>query len=89
MYENYRCIHDFVAEALETPLPFVLYEAGASGSTRLETRDYDTRLVEMSLVPSALLTFAWHPEVAAEVQQQMQPGQPFLKAEYMALASEQ
>ena len=32
--------------------------------------DYDVPLVDLGLVPSAVMTFAWHPEVAEEVSQQ-------------------
>ena len=76
-------MHDFVAESLETPLPFVLYET----STRLEQSDYDKLLVDMKLAPSALLTFNWHPDVAAEIQAQMGERPVFLKPDIMALAS--
>ena len=33
--------------------------------------DYDVPLVDLGLVPSAVMTFAWHPEVAEEVSQQV------------------
>ena len=32
--------------------------------------DYEVPLVDLGLVPSAVMTFAWHPEVAEEVAQQ-------------------
>ena len=32
--------------------------------------DYDVPLVDLGLVPTAVMTFAWHPEVAEEVTQQ-------------------
>ena len=38
---------------------------------RLEMGDYDVPLVDLGLVPSAVMTFAWHPEVAEEVSQQV------------------
>lgn len=81
MYEHYRCVHDFVAESLEVPLPFVLYDQGR----RLEQDDYDTALVDLSLAPSAILTFNWHPEVAQEVKEQMGGNELFLREDLMQL----
>ena len=86
VYERYRAVHDYVAENLEFVLPFVLYAAGG-GSQRLEMSDYDSSLADLGLVPSAVLTFAWHPEVAAEVSEQMGPNPTFLKPDICALAA--
>ena len=72
-----------MAESLKTPLPFVLYET----STRLEQSDYDSMLVDLKLAPSALLTFSWHPDVAAEIQSQMEKGAAYLKEDLMALTA--
>ena len=83
VYEKYRAVHDYVCECLATPLPFVLYET----SHRLEPCDYDKFLVDLHLVPSAILTFAWHPEVAEEVTQQLGPKPTYLKEEVFALIS--
>ncbi len=47
---------------------------------------YESSLSELSLAPSALLTFAWHPEVAAEVAQQLGPNPVFLRPDVAALA---
>ncbi|TRY67459.1 hypothetical protein TCAL_08029 [Tigriopus californicus] len=80
VYEKYRAIHDFVAECLEHPLPFVLYEAG-SGGHRLEQGDYDKTLMDLELIPSSLMTFAWHPEVAEEVKAQIGENATYLKVE--------
>ncbi len=46
---------------------------------------YEETLSELSLAPSALLTFAWHPEVAAEVAQQLGPNPAYLRADVAAL----
>ena len=84
MHERYRAVHDYVAEHLEIPAPFVLYESG----TRLEVTDYDSALLDLHLAPSTLLIFAWHPEIADEIASQMPEGQQvFLKGEIKALAS--
>ena len=66
VYEKYSNLLEFVQDCLEFPLPFVLH--GAQGPL-LDMED--KLLVDISLVPSAILTFAWHPDVAAEVEQQL------------------
>eukprot|EP00095_Tigriopus_kingsejongensis_P004109 maker-scaffold122_size333723-snap-gene-0.19 protein:Tk04109 transcript:maker-scaffold122_size333723-snap-gene-0.19-mRNA-1 annotation:"ubx domain-containing protein 6-like" len=86
VYERYRVVHDFVAECLETPLPFVLYEVG--GGHRLEPSDYDSNLLDLDLVPSSKLTFAWHPDVADEVKAQLGPNPDYLKAEVRLLSDD-
>ncbi len=48
--------------------------------------NYDETLSELSLAPSALLTFAWHPEVANEVASQLGPNPAYLKEEIVGLA---
>ena len=79
-------MHDFVTEVLEMPLPFVLYET--SKGVRLEVADYEKNLLDLDLVPTAILTFAWHPEVAEEVKSQLGSQPIYLRDEVMALASE-
>lgn len=86
MYESYRRVHDFVSECLEFSLPFVLYET--AGGHRLEVADYEKSLLDLSLVPSAQLTFAWHPEVADEISQQLGPKPHYLKDEVRSLLSD-
>ena len=86
VYEKYRCVHDLITESLEFPLPFLLYEA--AGGKRLEIEDYETTLSELDLAPSALLTFGWHPEVAAEVKMQVGQNPVYLKADLMSLLSD-
>ncbi len=82
VYEKYHAVHDMVAECLETPLPFVLYDGH-----RLEVSDYERPLVELRWAPSVLLNFAWHPEVANEVSAQIGPNPRYLKEEVSALVS--
>jgi hypothetical protein len=44
----------------------VLYDA-VTGS-RLGEPEADTTLFDLGLIPSTLLTFAWHPDMADEIQ---------------------
>ena len=52
----------------------------------MQMANYDETLSELSLAPSALLTFAWHPEVANEVASQLGPNPAYLKEEIVGLA---
>ena len=83
VYEKLRNVDEFISECLEHPLPFVLHD-GAAGGQILE--DKDSQLIEAGLVPTALLNFAWHPEVAEEVRQQLGSQAAFLKDHILALA---
>ncbi len=82
----FRQVNDLVGECLETPLPFVLHDAGGR---RLEVEHYNSSLAELSLVPSALLTFAWHPEVAEDVASQLGPNPKYLSQQVAGLKDQQ
>jgi len=70
VYEKYAAVTDFVNESLECPLPFVLHDASHGG--KLDTSEASEKLlIDLKLVPSAILTFAWHPDVAKEVDMQL------------------
>lgn len=69
MYEKYSAVVEFVTEALEYPLPFVLFEAGKGQIDT--TKSEEISLLDMGLIPSAILTFNWHPDVAQEVETQL------------------
>ena len=56
-------------EALEYPLPFVLFDA-TQGQLEGDGTEHKT-LLDLSLIPSAVLTFNWHPDVAEEVELQL------------------
>ena len=58
---------DFVNDNLEYPLPFVLHDANQGGIVDSD----DKFLIDIGLIPSAILTFAWHPNVAKEVELQL------------------
>jgi len=68
VYEKYSAVTEFVSDALECPLPFVLHEAAAAGGPLEADLNDDKLLIDMKLVPSAILTFAWHPDVSKEVE---------------------
>ena len=69
MYEKYSAVVEFVTEALEYPLPFVLFEAGKGQIDT--TKSEEISLLDTGLIPSAILTFNWHPDVAQEVETQL------------------
>ena len=54
---------------MEYPLPFVLFDAG-KGLIDNE-QSYQKTLLDLGLIPSAILTFNWHPDVAEEVESQL------------------
>ena len=60
---------EFVIEALEYPLPFVLFDA-AKGQIDCDESAQKT-LLDLGLIPSAILIFNWHPDVAEEVESQL------------------
>lgn len=66
VYEKFCTIVEFVTEALEYPLPFVLFDAG-KGLIDNEQSNQKT-LLDLGLIPSAILTFNWHPDVAEGVE---------------------
>merc|ERR1712150_347183 len=73
VYEKFCTIVEFVTEALEYPLPFVLFDAG-KGIIDSEQSNQKT-LLELGLIPSAILTFNWHPDVAEGVESQLSNAQ--------------
>ena len=52
----------------------------------VENENFDTPLTELGLIPTSILNFAWHPEVADEVKQQLGPNASYLKDSILALA---
>ena len=60
---------EFVTDSLEYPLPFVLFDAGR-GQIDSEKQEHTT-LLDLGLIPPAILTFNWHPDVAEEVESQL------------------
>lgn len=64
VYENLNSVLDWVTECLETPLPYQLNDS-VTGSRLADTA---TPLVDLGLVPTAVLVFSWDPEIAAEIE---------------------
>jgi len=85
VYEKFKMVEEFVSDSLEHPLPFVLHDAANSGQI-VENENFDTPLTELGLIPTSILNFAWHPEVADEVKQQLGPNASYLKDSILALA---
>lgn len=85
VYEKFKMVEEFVSDSLEHPLPFVLHDAANSGQV-VEGENFDTSLTELGLIPTSILNFAWHPEVADEVKQQLGPNASYLKDSILALA---
>ena len=84
-------VEDFVSENLEHPLPFVLYDS-ASGQSFPDMTEGDSdrsknqeSLIDLGLVPTSVLSFAWHPEVAEEIKAQLGPEATYLKDSVLAL----
>ncbi|CAG9792343.1 unnamed protein product [Diatraea saccharalis] len=86
VYERYLEIHEFVRENLEhSDLPFVLNTP--TGHKLILDEDADKTLIGLKLVPATVLTFAWHPSVAEEINKS--PNKDvFLKPEVMILVQE-
>jgi len=93
VYEKYSAVTDFVSDSLEYPLPFVLHDAGglleaapaAAGAAAAESDVQEDKLL-IDLKPSAILTFAWHPDVCKEVEMQLRQsgeGPAYLKHQLM------
>ena len=87
MYEKFQNVEDFVSECLEHPLPFILYDAAASGQA-MDQECKENSLMELALVPTSILSFAWHPDVAEEVKSQLGPNAVYLRDDITALISE-
>jgi len=85
VYEKFQMVEEFVADNLEHPLPFILHDAASSGQV-LENESLDSSLSDLGLIPTSILSFAWHPDVAEEVKQQLGPNAAYLKDSVMALA---
>lgn len=85
VYEKFQEVLDFVTEHLCHQLPYVLYAPGTG--SRLGEPEAEASLLDLGLVPSTLLTFSWHPDMADEIQQSLGPEAAFLKEETAALAS--
>ena len=87
VYEKFQNVEDFVSECLEHPLPFILYDAAASGQA-MDQECKENSLMELALVPTSILSFAWHPDVAEEVKSQLGPNAVYLRDDITALISE-
>lgn len=64
VYENMNSVLEWVTECLETPLPYQLNDS-VTGS---RLTDMSTPLVDLGLVPTAVLVFSWDPEIAGELE---------------------
>ncbi|CAK1589729.1 unnamed protein product [Parnassius mnemosyne] len=86
VYERYNEIHEFVQENLEhSGLPFVLNTP--TGHKLIPEEDGNKTLIDLRLVPATVLTFAWHPSVAEEINNS--PNKDvYLKPEVMVLVQE-
>jgi UBX domain-containing protein 6 len=69
VYEKFSAVLEFVTDSLECPLPFVLFDAGR-GLIDSDKSEYTT-LLDLGLIPSAILTFNWRPDVAGGVGSQL------------------
>jgi len=79
VYESISCVMDWVTDCLDTPLPFQLSDS-VTGSV---LSDHELVLVDLGLVPTAVLVFSWDQEIAAELQAAgAMPA--FLKADLLA-----
>ncbi|CAH2058220.1 unnamed protein product, partial [Iphiclides podalirius] len=86
VYERYSEIHEFVQENLEhSGLPFILNTP--TGHKLVHEEDGNKTLIDLRLVPATVLTFAWHPSVAEEINNS--PNKDvYLKPEVMVLVQE-
>ena len=62
-----------------------MHDAANSGQV-LENESLESSLTDLGLIPTSILSFAWHPDVAEEVKQQLGPNAAYLKDSVMALA---
>ena len=85
VYEKFQMVEEFVSDCLEHPLPFILYDS-ASGQRMEDSKE--SSLIDLGLVPTSILSFAWHPEVAEEVKSQLGPNAVYLRDDVTALISE-
>ena len=84
VYEQFKMVEEFVTDCLHHPLPFVLHDSGHGQLDDEATKE--TSLFDLGLVPSSVLSFAWHPDVAAEVKSQLGPDAVYLQDNIAALA---
>ncbi|CAG4968625.1 unnamed protein product [Parnassius apollo] len=86
VYERYNEIHEFVQENLEhSGLPFILNTP--TGHKLIPEEDGNKTLIDLRLVPATVLTFAWHPSIAEEINNS--PNKDvYLKPEVMVLVQE-
>lgn len=86
MYERYSEIHEFVQENLEhNGLPFILNTP--TGHKIIYEEDANKTLIDLRLVPTTMLTFAWHSSVIDEINNS--PNKDvYLKPEVMVLVQE-
>jgi hypothetical protein len=77
-------VFNFVTENLLHQLPFVLYDAGSA--SRLGDSDAESSLLDLGLVPSTLLNFSWHPDMAEEIQSGLGNIDTYLREDIAALA---
>ena len=52
----------------------------------MENESLESSLTDLGLIPTSILNFAWHPDMAEEVKQQLGPNAAYLKDSIMALA---
>jgi len=72
VHEQFSAVTEFVAENLETPLPFQLLD-NVNGA---KLSNQENSLTEFGLVPASLLNFCWDPEIEADLTEPL----PFLKS---------
>ncbi|XP_038218056.1 UBX domain-containing protein 6 [Zerene cesonia] len=86
VYERYLDIHDFLRENLEhSDLPFVL--TTPTGQKLNLDENSNKTLIDLRLVPTSVLNFAWHSSVAEEINNS--PNKDvYLKPEIMVLVQE-
>lgn len=73
-----------MADCLEHPLPFVLH--GIHQQHMMDNEAKEASLIDLALVPSSILSFAWHPDVIEEVKHQLGPNAPYLTDSILSLA---
>ncbi|KAG6460569.1 hypothetical protein O3G_MSEX012062 [Manduca sexta] len=86
VYERYNEIHEFVQSNLEhSGLPFLLNSP--TGHKLHIEEEANKTLIDLRLVPATVLTFAWHPSVAEEINNS--PNKDvYLKPEVMVLVQD-
>ncbi|XP_050668603.1 UBX domain-containing protein 6 [Leptidea sinapis] len=85
VYERYIEIEEFVRENLELDLPFTLITP--TGQKLSLEEDANSNLIDLKLVPTSVLNFAWHPSVLDEISSS--PNKDvYLKPEVMVLVQE-